>query len=224
MAFALIRTASRPLLSAGDDGAHGVAASPAEADHAAAVLRADYERWSRWALGVVGFVLTVAGGFVAAGLAATIAALGRATAADVIVTVLAGLVALAGAALLVALWRSGRALATAASHWLRAPYAGGRRTPRAIGWVQARTVSFEPRIFVRLCTATLALLVGVGGTALFAYDLGGGGSLMTISTALVGVTGALSGLGQFGGVLRIVNGVSARDPLWSRLSGSAGAR
>ncbi len=224
MAFALIQAASRPLLAAADAGEPAASATPADADRAAAALRRDYERWSRWALGVVGFVVAAGGGFVAAGLVATIAALGGATAVDVIATVIAGVVALVGAALLVALWRSGRALTRGASFWLRAPYASGQRAPRATGWVQARTVNLEPRVLVRLITATLALLVAVGGIALVVRDLGAGPSIMTVPALLVGVCGAFSGIGQIGGVMRIVNGLSARDPLWSRLTGSTRAR
>ncbi|QLD11341.1 hypothetical protein [Microbacterium oleivorans] len=217
MAFALIQTASRPLLS--DDGV--AAASPAEADRAVATLRADYERWSRWALGVAAFAATAGGLFVAAGLAATMAALGIVSPADVAVVVVAALLAAAGVALLVALWRSGRALTRGASSWVRAPYANGARAPRGAGWVQARTVNLEPRILVRLITATLALLIAVGGLALFARDVAAGFSLMTVPALLVGLAAGLSGVGQIGGVMRIGGGMSAGDPLWSRLTGTA---
>ena len=218
MAFALIQAGSRPLLAASDAVESAVSAAPAEADRAAAVLRSDYERWSRWALGVAAFAAAAGGGFVAAGLAATIAALGRVTAVDVIATVIAAVIALGGAALLVALWRTGRALTRGASHWLRAPYASGRRAPRAAGWVQARTINLEPRILVRLITASLALLIAVGGIALVVRDLVVGPSIMTVPALLVGICGALSGIGQVGGVTRLVNGLGAGDPLWSRLS------
>lgn len=220
MAFALIQTASRPLLD-GDASASASSASSAEADRAVATLRADYERWSRWALGVAAFVATAGGLFVAAGLAATMAALDLVTPADVAVVIAAALLGLAGAALLIALWRSGRALSRGVSSWLRAPYANGSRAPRGGGWVQARTVNLEPRILVRLITATLALLIAVGGVALFARDIAAGFSLMTVPALLVGLAASLSGIGQIGGVLRIVGGMSARDPLWSRLSGAA---
>lgn len=224
MAFAFIRAASRPLLTAGQAGAPAASVPPAEADRAAAALRADYERWSRWALGVVGFVAAAGGGFVAVGMVAAMAAAGPVGTVDVIATLIAIVIALAGSTLLVALWRTGRALTRAASFWLRAPYANGQRTPRAAGWVQARTVNLEPRILVRLMTASLALLVAVGGLAVFGRDLGAGVSIFTAPSLLVGVCGALSGIGQIGGVVRIVNGLSAGDPLWSRLTRSVRAR
>ncbi len=224
MAFAFIQAASRPLLEAGEAGESAASAGPSEADRAVAVLRADYERWSRWALAIVGFVAAAGGVFFAGGLVATVVAMGAVTPDTVIVIAISAGVALAGAALLVALWRSGRALTRAASYWLRAPYLAGQRAPRAAGWVQARTVNLEPRILVRLITATLALLVAVGGIAVFVRDLGSGVSVFTVPVLLVGVCGALSGIGQIGGVMRIVNGLSAGDPLWSRMTRSARAR
>ncbi|MGZ0068350.1 hypothetical protein [Microbacterium arborescens] len=224
MAFAFIQAASRPLLRADEAGEPAAFAGPAEADRAVVVLRADYERWSRWALGIVGFIAVAGGVFFAGGLVATVVAMAVVTPDTVIVIAISAGVALAGAALLVALWRSGRALTRAASFWLRAPYRAGQRAPSAAGWVQARTVNLEPRILVRLITATLALLVAVGGIAVFVRDLGAGVSIFTVPVLLVGVCGALSGIGQIGGVLRIVNGLSAGDPLWSWLTRSVRAR
>ncbi|MCZ4068274.1 hypothetical protein O1W71_11385 [Microbacterium sp. H37-C3] len=224
MAFAFIQAASRPFLETGEAGEPAASAGPSEADRAVAVLRADYERWSRWALGIVGFIAAAGGVFFAGGLVATVVAMGVVTPDTVIAIAISAGVALAGAALLVALWRSGRALTRAASYWLRAPYVNGQRAPRAAGWVQARTVNLEPRILVRLLTVALALLVAVGGVAVFIRDLGAGVSIFTVPALLVGICGALSGIGQSGGVLRIVNGLSAGDPLWSWLTRSVRAR
>lgn len=220
MAFALILPASRPLLAA-DPVAP---ATPAEADRAAAALRGDYERWSRWAVGLGAFAAAVGGTFLAGGLIATMVVIGVGTATDIAVVAIAGALAIAGGAVLAALWRSGRALTRAAALWLRVPYDTGRRAPRAAGWVQARTVNIEPRILVRLITATLALLVAIGGVSLFVRDLGAGFSVLTVPVLLVGVCAALSGCGQIGGVMRIVDGMSARDPLWSRLVGATRGR
>ena len=224
MAFAFIQAASRPLLETGEAGEPAASAGPSDADRAVTVLRADYERWSRWALGIVGFVAAAGGVFFAGGLVATVVAMGVVTPDTVIVIVIAAAIALGGVALLVVLWRTGRALTRAASFWLRAPYVAGQRAPRAAGWVQARTVNLEPRILVRLSTATLALLVAIGGVAVFVRDLGAGVSVFTVPVLLVGICGALSGIGQISGVLRIVNGLSAGDPLWSWLTRSVRAR
>lgn len=126
MALAFIRVASRPLLTVGEAGEPAAPAGPAAADRTAAALRADYERCSRWALGVVRFVAVAGGMLLAGGLVATGVAMGVVTPDTVIVIAIAVGIGLAGAALLVALWRSGRALTRAASFWLRAPYLAGR--------------------------------------------------------------------------------------------------
>lgn len=214
MPFALILPASRPLIAeAGSDDAR-----PVDADRAAAALRADFERWSRWGLGVLGFLLAAAGSFVAVGLIETVRMLGGTPAGvDLVAIVVAVVVALAGVALLVLLWWSGRRLLSAATWWMRLPYTRGGRQRRAGGWLQARTVNFEPRVFVRIATATLALLIAVGGIALFVRDLIGGTTSMTAAAATIGVVGALSGIVQIGGVMRIVSGLSERDPLWVRI-------
>lgn len=214
MPFALILPASRPLIAeAGSDDAR-----PVEADRAAAALRADFERWSRWGLGILGFALAAGGAFVAVGLIETVRTLGGTPAgSDLVAIVVAVVVALAGVALLVLLWWSGRRLLSAATWWMRLPYTRGGRQRRAGGWLQARTVNFEPRVFVRIVTATLALLIAVGGIALFVRDLIEGPSELTVAAGVVGVIAALAGIGQIGGVMRIVSGLSERDPLWVRI-------
>jgi hypothetical protein len=214
MPFALILPASRPLIAeAGSDDAR-----PVEADRAAAALRADFERWSRWGLGILGFALAAGGAFVAVGLIETVRMLGGTPAgSDLVAIVVAVVVALAGVALLVLLWWSGRRLLSAATWWMRLPYTRGGRQRRAGGWLQARTVNFEPRVFVRIVTATLALLIAVGGIALFVRDLIEGPSELTVAAGVVGVIAALAGIGQIGGVMRIVSGLSERDPLWVRI-------
>lgn len=214
MPFALILPASRPLIAeAGSDDAR-----PVEADRAAAALRADFERWSRWGLGILGFALAAGGSFVAVGLIETVRMLGGTpVGSDLVTIVVAVIVTLAGVALLVLLWWSGRRLLSAATWWMRLPYTRGGRQRRAGGWLQARTVNFEPRVFVRIVTATLALLIAVGGIALFVRDLIEGSSELTAAAGVVGVIAALAGIGQIGGVMRIVSGLSERDPLWVRI-------
>lgn len=214
MAFVLIRPESRPFI----DAARTPDARPLDADRAAAALRSDFERWSRWGLGLLGFVLAIGGAFVVAGMIEAVRMLGGSPAAvDLVVIVVAAIVGLAGAGLLVALWWSGRRLLSAASWWLRVPYTTGGRQRRAGGWLGARTVNFEPRVFVRLVSAALALLIAVGGIALFVRDLNEQVTSMTAASAVVGLIALVAGIGQIGGVMHLVSGLSEADPLWVRI-------
>ncbi|GAA2451542.1 hypothetical protein [Agromyces soli] len=214
MSLVLIRPESRPYLSS----AGRAGAPPADADRAAAVLRADVERWSRWWLGLLGFGCASLGAFVAIGMVGTIAALGlRPHPTDLVITVLAALLGLAGIALLVALWWSGRRLLRAAAWWLRLPYAEGARVPRAGGWVRARLVNLEPRVLVRLVSGTLALLLAVSGIALVVRDVNEGTGPMTAAAAAVAAIALAAGAGQLGGVLRLVSALGEADPLWVRI-------
>jgi hypothetical protein len=214
MAFALIRPSSRPHI----DAARTPDARTVDADRFATVLRTDFERWSRWALGLGGFVLAIGGAFFAAGMIEAVWMLGGSAAlVDLVVIVIAVVVGLAGVAILVALWWSGRKILSAASWWLRLPYTAGGRQRRAGGWIRARTVNLEPRVFLRLVTAALALLLAVGGVALFIRDLTGDVTPMTAAAAVVGVIALVAGIGQLGGVMRLVSGLSEADPLWVRI-------
>ncbi|GGM39417.1 hypothetical protein [Microbacterium saperdae] len=214
MAFALIRPESGPFL----DAARSADARPVDADRAAAALRSDFERWSRWSLGMLGFVLAAGGAFVAVGLSETVRMLGGVPqAVDLTVIVISAVIGVGGVALLTALWWSGRRLLSAISWWLRLPYAQGGRQRRAGGWLQARTVNFEPRVFVRIVSGTLALLLAVGGIALFIRDLNEQVTSMTAVSAAVGVIALAVGVGQIGGVMRLVSGVAEADPLWARI-------
>jgi hypothetical protein len=214
MAFALILPASRAWIDV-PSGEKAVA----EADRVAVLLRADYERWSRWSLGLACFAGAALGVFVIGGMLDAIAALGGAVApVDVVVIAIAAAVALAGAVGLVQLWQTGRTLTRAATEWLRLPYRQGGRTRRGGGWVLARTTNFDPPIFARLTTATLAFLLAIGGVALALRDLAAGSFVGLSATAgVVGIMALMCALGQAGGVVRIVSGVSEGDPLWHRL-------
>lgn len=214
MAFALILPASRAWIDV-PSGEKAVA----EADRVAVLLRADYERWSRWSLGLACFAGAALGVFVIGGMLDAIAALGGAVApVDVVVIAIAAAVALAGAVGLVQLWQTGRTLTRAATEWLRLPYRQGGRTRRGGGWVLARTTNFDPPIFARLMTATLAFLLAIGGVALALRDLAAGSFVGLSATAgVVGIMALMCALGQAGGVVRIVSGVSEGDPLWHRL-------
>ncbi|GAB3617761.1 hypothetical protein GCM10027416_23180 [Okibacterium endophyticum] len=105
MAFTLIRSGSHPYIAeAGSDDAR-----PADADRVAASLRADFECWSRWGLGILGFVLASAGSFVAVGLTETVLMRGGVpVGVDLVVIVCASVVALAGIVLLAMLWSTRR--------------------------------------------------------------------------------------------------------------------
>lgn len=214
MNFALIRAPSRLLIVA----ATAFDGSASDAERAAGVLRSDYERWSRWTLGLLSFVLAVVGSFIAVGLLGTVAMLGGVAAGlDLVALVLAGAVGVLGIAMLARLWWTGRQLVSAAVWWLRLPHTRGGRVRRASGWVRARTVNLEPRIFARLTTATFALLLAVGGAALVLRDVNEGLTSFTAATAVVAVVSGLAGLGQAAGVVHLVSGISEGDPVWARV-------
>lgn len=214
MAFTLIRAGSLPLI----DAARAGEGAPVVADRAAAELRADFERWSRWTLGFVAFLLAVGGSFFGFGLLSTVLMLGGfPVGLDLAIVLVATAAALGGSVLLVRLWWTGRRLVTAAAWWLRLPYTSGGRMRRPEGWLQARLINFEPPIFARLVTATLSCLIAIGTAALVIRDVVEGATSLTAAAALVTVISGLSGLGQAGGVIRLVAGVSEGDPLWVRV-------
>lgn len=189
-----------------------------QADSTAEVLRADYERWSRWLLGLVAYVLAVSGSFIGVGVGVSMTAPGvRATGFDIVMVVIMLAIAGVGVWMLVRLWHSGRQLTRAAAAWMRLPYTRGVRARGAGGWVLARTTNFEPPIFARLVTVSLALLVAVSGIALFIRGIVEGFDMTTVAALVVGLISLASGLGQAGGVMRLISGMSEADPLWVRL-------
>lgn len=214
MPFAFVRPESRPWVAA----AGTAEARVVDADRAALQLRSDYERWSRWGLGLLAFVLAAVGLFLALGMAGTIVMLGGTPhPLDIAVTLALAAIGLTATAVLIALQRSGRRLGRAAAFWLRLPYTSGGRARRASGWIEARTVNVEPRVFARIATASLALLLGIFGVSVLIRDLIEGSTSLTAAAAAVGVLGLAAGAWQFGGVLRLVSAVSERDPLWVRI-------
>ena len=215
MAFTLIRPESRPWIG----GATADDVTVAEADRVAVQLRGDYERWSRWAFGLAAFVVTAVGVFVGVGMIDAIVQLGSPPAlVDLVVTVVAVILAGVAAYGLVRLWLTGRALTTSAAAWLRAPFRAGSRQRRAGGWVQARTVYLEPRNLVRLLTSSLAFLTAIFGIAAAVRDLAGDDvNGLSAAAGLIGLIALACGLGQAGGVLRIGSGVAEGDPLWHRI-------
>ena len=215
MAFTLIRPESRPWIG----GATADDVTAAEADRIALLLRGDYERWSRWAFGLVAFAVTALGVFVAVGMVDAIVQLaGPPALVDLVVTVVAVILAGVAAVGLVRLWLTGRALTTSAVTWLRAPFRAGSRQRRPGGWVQARTVYLEPRNLVRLLTSSLAFLTAIFGVAAAVRDLAAGDfSGMSAAAGLIGLIALACGIGQTGGVLRIGSGIAEGDPLWHRI-------
>lgn len=212
MGFSMIRPESRGWLAT----ARTDAASPADADRAAATLRTDYERWSRWALGVAAYLLAVVGALLAIAVTELIVErAGRASWPEYSIAVIAAAAAALGVVTLVRLWSTGRQLTSAAAWWMRLPYTAAGRTRRASGWLRARLVNFEPRIFVRLMTAALVFIVAVGGIAVFVRDLTGDLSFLSGWAALTGTFSLLCLLGQAGGAVRVTSGVAEGDPLWA---------
>lgn len=187
---------------------------------ASQLLSDDLMRWSRWWLGLAGFAIA----FVAAGTAGSVGMMlfiepptGGDVVAAVIVVVLAVVVLGAAAWTLWRLHRSGRRLARSLRWWL-ALRAGAVPHQGFAGWVAPRAVLFNPSVFVRVLTATLAGLVGIFGLSMIGYALSENVVLL-ISATLWGVLGTACCIGQLGGVMRLVAGLGDTDPMWSRIRG-----
>src|SRR5690606_6972997 len=146
---------------------------------------------------------------------------------EVTVSVAIGLVGIAVATgaviLLYRLWRTGRELSRAAAWWMRLPYRQGLRARRAGGWLQARTINFEPPVFARIMACSLTFLMGTFGLSALAYPGRSEMPSMVAAFAVIGLLSLLCALGLMGGVLNIVSGVSERDPLWDRIRGAFSA-
>lgn len=215
MAFSLIRADSRQWLEQADGTA-------ADADRAVAALRGDYERWSRWGLGVLAFAGFTIGVIFTVGMIVAVAEFGGPPMIiDMTVVALGFAVTVASIFLLVRLWQTGRALTHAAARWMRVPYRNGARQRRATGWVTSRTINFEAPVLLRITTATLAFLLAIAAIAIAVRDIveSAFGSFGFMA-AVVGVAALLCGLGQSGGIMRLVSGASEADPLWARIRAS----
>ncbi|GGU14631.1 hypothetical protein [Nocardioides albus] len=187
---------------------------------ASKLLSDDLMRGSRWWLGLAAFVLA----FVAAGAAGSVGMMllieppiGGDVIAAVLVMLLAIVVLVAAVGMLWQLHRSGRRLAHSLRWWL-ALRADAVPNQGFAGWVGPRAALFNPSVFVRVLTATLAGLVGIFGFSMIGYALTENAVLL-ISAALWGVLGTACLFGQLGGVMKLVAGLGDADPMWSRIRG-----
>lgn len=221
--FRLIRPETAPDVSAAlaalgsPDADAQVRAS--DADAVAARVRADYGRASRWGMGI----LATAGAFVSVlilGFAASVVETGHDLVGDLIfagfVLFIAALFAVPSIWMLIALHRSGRALAKAAAYWTALPYRQGLRTPTRGDWFSVRFLSFSSDLFPRLLTSVLAALATIFFVSLAVYAIVEGQAVWQVITWVASaiLLGSVS-VGQFGGVQRLQNAYLARDP-WKR--------
>jgi hypothetical protein len=187
---------------------------PGDAVWASQLLSADLMRWSRWWLGLGTFVVA----FFAAGTAGTLA---MALVVERPISLIALTALLVAAVVVLAvcavvLWRlhrSGRRLARALRWWL-ALRAGVVPDQGIAGWIAPRAVLFKPVVFVRILTGTLSGLIGIFGLTMIGYSVTEA-PLLLLAVASWGLLGTACCLGQFGGVMRLVNGLADADPLWS---------
>ncbi|TQL68967.1 hypothetical protein FB381_2868 [Nocardioides albertanoniae] len=202
------------------DSAEADRGNSTDAVWASKLLSDDLMRWSRWWVGLGMFVLA----FVAAGFVGSLAMMlivdapgGGETVVAIVVTVLALVVLIAAAGVLWRLHRSGRRLARALRWWL-ALRADAVPNQGFGGWVAPRAALFNPSVFVRVLTSSLAGLVGIFGFSMIGYAFSEN-VVILIAAVLWGVLGVACCIGQLGGVMRLVAGLGDADPVWSRISG-----
>lgn len=212
VSFEFIQSASRPFLRTPPPaGEERPAGNPRRQ------LRADYQRWSRLGVGVFGLVLSAFGALFAIGIPLSGA---RLTALDLAVVVIGLVFIVVGVWVLIRLHLSGRAVLTALAWWTAEPYRRGAAARCAAGWAQARTVNYEPPIFVRITTSSLLGLFGLMGICMLWYPVEPGELDLRAAMVAVGVILALTSIGQMGGVMRLVSGLAEADPLWVRIRGA----
>lgn len=132
--------------------------------------------------------------------------------------VVAGVMLASCALVLWRLHRSGRRLARALRWWL-ALRAGALPDQGFAGWVAPRAVLGKPAVFVRVLTSTLSGLIGMFGSSMIGYSVTEAPVLLP-TLVLWGVLGVACAVGQYGAVVRFVNGLGDADPVWSRIRGS----
>lgn len=188
-------------------------------DTAAKVTRNDYGRWSRWILGLIGTAgLTIAILLSTLSVATALNDSTTQNTAESIIIVgigaILGLIpAILSGWLLVALHRSGKRLARAAGFWSGYAYRTKQRLPERRDWFTVRFAVFSPDLFLRIITSALAGLVSSFAVSIFVRALAtGDDSGFAPSALMIALLYISVGLGQFGGVQRIQNGLLIRDP------------
>jgi hypothetical protein len=214
MGFRQISPASRVWL----ESAGSADARASDADRAVAVLRGDYERWSRLGMGVLAFIVTAAALFIGSAAWSFLLGPWLRDAATIVTAIVAPLVAAAGAVMLWQLHRSGRRLASAAAWWMRLPYRSGGRSRPARGYVLARTIYLEPALLTRSLTMGCTLLMCILGVAGFVRGIVTADQQVSVTVALctLSLISAACFCGQLGGLARIGAGASEADPIWAR--------
>ncbi|MFE6997406.1 hypothetical protein ACFVAE_15680 [Microbacterium sp. NPDC057659] len=212
MSFHFVLPDSRPLLAGPTDGDGRTPGDPIRQ------LRRDYDRMSRVGMGALAILALVP-----FGLVATIGVPlmgGRLTPFDIAMAVIGAIALIVGVWILIRLHRSGRRILVALSRLLREPYRSGALPRTAAGWVNARTVNFEPPVLTRIITSSLLGLTGLIGLGIIAYP--GFSQAPSLYTTLVlwGAACFLTAAGQMGGVMHLVSGVAEQDPLWVRIRDS----
>ena len=226
--YSFLLPASREFLGGpGSDAAAGW-----QADRAARLLRDDYERWSRLALGVLAFAAAAGGGFIAVlfvGLSIAWRVLPQG--GDLVIGLVALLVAAAGIVVLVRLRRTGRDLTRSAAAWIVSPFRSGERSPSLGGWVAARTVNIEAPIFARITAASLTMLLAIGAWSIAVaaflapqeFALGPGeNAAYGVAAGYVAFLATLCGGGLIAGPMRLAHSLGDGDPLWVRLRSAVG--
>lgn len=209
VSFEFIQSASRPFLRTPPP-----AGEVRPSGNPRRQLRADYQRWSRLGIGAIGVVLSASGALFAVGI--TFSGV-RLTAFDIIVVVIGLVFFVVGAWLLIRLHLSGRAVLTALAWWTAETYRSGASARSAAGWAQARTVNYEPPIFVRITASSLLGLFGLMGICMLWYPVEPGELDLRAAMIAVGIILTLTSIGQMGGVMRLVSGLAEADPLWTRI-------
>ncbi|WP_067194345.1 hypothetical protein [Microbacterium sp. XT11] len=136
---------------------------------------------------------------------------------DIVMAVIGAASLITGLWILIQLHRSGRQILVVLSRRLRDPYRTGALLRIAAGWVNARTVNFEPPVLTRIITSSLLGVTGLIGLGIIAFP--GFAQAPSLCTAIVlwGAACLLTAAGQMGGVMHLVSGVAEQDPLWVRI-------
>lgn len=216
MAFRLIRDDSRRYLDPTPEATGG----RAEAQRAVEILGADYLRWSRVGLGLLGFVGTVIGasgfGLIADAIAGGHPAVITAFAATMGTALLAVLAA--SLWLLIRLATSGSRLVRALAAWLAGPYRSGQLASSWAGWLHTRLLLFRPGVFVRIAAASCAALFGAYATYAFLSTFAAPSpALLAPGLLMYGCWAATAftvSVVLFAGSIRLVNGRAQADRVW----------